>query len=196
MKTEIEAKFAKIDSDEVREHLKSLGAKLVSAERLMRRKNFDYPDRRLYQKNGWIRLRDEGDKVTLTYKQINDSKDLHGTQEISVQVGNFDDTDKLLSVLGFEAWAHQENKRESWTLEDVEIEIDTWPWIPPYLEIEGPTEESVKTTAGKLGLEWKDARHGKIYLEYYDVTDEEIDGIKEIVFSEVPKWMEDKRIKN
>lgn len=48
MQTEIEAKFTDIDSVAVRVRLKNIGAKLEHPEILMRRKVFDYPDRRLH----------------------------------------------------------------------------------------------------------------------------------------------------
>lgn len=44
MQTELEAKFIDIDKNIVRQKLKAAGAKLVAPERLMRRRNFDYPD--------------------------------------------------------------------------------------------------------------------------------------------------------
>ena len=72
MQTEIEAKFPDINPDELRKKLLEAGAVLVHEERFMRRKVFDYPDSRLEKIGGWVRVRDEGDKVTFTYKQLND----------------------------------------------------------------------------------------------------------------------------
>ncbi|OGG78295.1 hypothetical protein A3A36_03025 [Candidatus Kaiserbacteria bacterium RIFCSPLOWO2_01_FULL_52_12b] len=67
METEIEAKFPNIDADALRSVLKEKKAKIEHPEVLMRRKNFDYPDHRLKQFNGWVRVRDESNKVTLSY---------------------------------------------------------------------------------------------------------------------------------
>lgn len=47
METEIEAKFPDIDADALRSALKEKGASLEHPEVSMRRKNYDYPDRRL-----------------------------------------------------------------------------------------------------------------------------------------------------
>lgn len=88
METEIEAKFPDIDIETLRANLKRIGAFLEHAEVLMRRKTYDYPDHRLREVGGWIRVRDEGDKVTLSYKQLNDWT-LHGTKEINVVVDAF-----------------------------------------------------------------------------------------------------------
>jgi len=91
METEIEAKFPDIDVDALRAILKEKGAHLVYPEVLMRRKTFDYPDRRLSKIGGWIRVRDEGNEITLCYKQLND-RTLHGTKEVNVIVDDFDRT--------------------------------------------------------------------------------------------------------
>jgi len=70
--------------------------------------------------------------------------------------------------------------------------IDTWPWIPTFVEIEAHSEEKLKAAAEKLGLRWGDALYGSVepaYQKYYDVTEKEIDSWPEIVFSPVPDWL-------
>ena len=47
--------------------------------------------------------------------------------------------------------SYQENRRASFTLGDVELELDEWPMIPPYLEIEGSARDDVVRVAGLLG---------------------------------------------
>jgi adenylate cyclase class 2 len=72
MQTEIEAKFLNVDHSTIRKKLKKVGAVRIQSVRLMRRKNFDFKDLSLEkEKSGWVRVRDEGDKVTLSYKQLN-----------------------------------------------------------------------------------------------------------------------------
>ena len=195
MKTEIEAKFLDIDGKELRNKLKIVGAELAHSERLMKRKVFDFADNRLRKIGGWVRVRDEGDKITLSYKQLND-RTLHGTKEINVVVDDFEQTCQFLSVLGLGQKSYQETKREKWTMGNSEITIDTWPWIPTFLEIESPTEEEVKSIAKKLGFDWKDALHGSVenaYQKHYNVTEDEIDGWETITFVPVPDWLEEKR---
>ena len=195
MDTEIEATFTNVNPEEIRKRLLNLGAKLRQSERLMRRKNYDYPDGRLDKINGWIRLRDEADKVTLAYKQLND-RTIQGTKEVSVTVGDFERTANFLTVIGLEMKSYQETKRESWTIGETEIEIDTWPWIPPFVEIEGKDEETVQQVANDLGFDWKDAKHGSvenIYQEVFDVTEAEVDAWDTITFSPVPEWLEKRR---
>ena len=101
MNTEVEAKFLHIDHQEIRKKLSALGAFCVVPMRLMRRAIIDYPDRRLQtgQSNAYIRVRDEGDKITLTYKRF-DFLIVDGAKEIEVTVSSFEDTVKVFTSIG------------------------------------------------------------------------------------------------
>lgn len=195
MEIEIEAKFLNADHDVMRKKLRDNGAVIVHEERLMRRKNFDYSDWRLEKKGGWIRVRDEGEKVTLSYKQLND-RSLHGTQEISVIVGDFEKTCSFLTAIGLEMKSYQETKREQWRIDEADVTIDTWPWIRSFIEIEGIDETIVRSVAAKLDFDWAKAMHGSVETAYqaeYDVSEQEIDRWREIVFVPTPDWLLKKR---
>ncbi|MDO8571441.1 MAG: class IV adenylate cyclase [bacterium] len=197
METEIEAKFPDVDANALRLVLKKKDAILEHSEVLMRRRNYDYPDRRLEKIGGWIRVRDEGNKVTLSYKQLND-RTLHGTKEVNVAVDDFDKTCQFLEAIGMTAKAYQETKREKWNYKGVEVTIDTWPWVPTFAELEGPTEELVMEVANDLGFDWNNAMHGSvetIYQMHYDFTEEEIDGWESITFIAHPDWLLAKKLK-
>lgn len=197
METEIEAKWLNIDLDAFRDRLKNVGAKLVQQEQSMVRQVFDYPDLRLEKQGGWVRVRDEGNKITLSYKQLND-RTLHGTKEVTVIVDDFKLACDLLNAIGLESKSVQETKRESWELDGSAIELDTWPWIPSFVEIEAPSEKTLVATAKKLGLDMEHALHGSVETAYqavYDVSEEEIDGWEEIRFSDVPEWLKSKEKK-
>jgi adenylate cyclase, class 2 len=189
MKNEIEAKFLDIDVKTIRSKLREIGANQVSKEKTMKRKIFDFNSGKLADVGAWVRLRDEGGKITLTYKLLSD-KSIYGTQEIEVLVDNFQATEEMLKKLGLEVISSQENKRESWKLDNVELEIDTWPWLPTYLEIEAATESGVKDTAQKLGLSWNEAVFGSvstIYSSYYSVTEDQFSELKELTFLKKPQ---------
>lgn len=197
MQTEIEAKFLNIDHDKARMQLKKLGAKCKQPVRNMRRTNYDYPDLRLQKRSGWIRLRDEGNKITLAYKQLND-RSLHGTKEVSIIVDSFEQTGAFLKSIGLEPKSYQETKRESWDYNGVDIELDEWPWIPKFLEIEARSESEIKKIAQDLELDWGSAIHGSVenaYEAVYNVSEEEIDSLAEIAFGPVPDWLEKRRKK-
>ncbi|MEV4602107.1 hypothetical protein AB0K15_32520 [Amycolatopsis sp. NPDC049253] len=57
----------------------------------------------------------------------------------------------LLGLLGLTPKSHQENRRTSFELDGVQLEIDEWPRIPPYLEIEAGPATDVIRIAGLLG---------------------------------------------
>ncbi len=192
MQTEIEAKWLDINIAEMRKKLTSAGAVLVVPERLMVRSVFDYEDKRLEKIGGWIRVRDEGDKITLSYKQLDD-RTLHGTKEVTVVVDDFNATRTLLKSIGLKQNSFQETKRESWKLGSTEIELDTWPWIPSFVEIEAKDESALRETANVLDLDYGAALHGSVETAYqaiYDVTEEEIDSWPEIRFIPTPDWLE------
>lgn len=195
MHPEIEGKWLNIDLDEMRGRLRAAGAQLERPERRMTRSVFDFPNNRLNQKNGWARVRDEGDKITMSYKQLND-RSATGTHEVNLIVDNYGNACNFLKELGLEQKATQQTSRESWKLGDTEIELDTWPWIPSFVEIEAKSEESLRTTAQELGLDYAQVLHGSVETAYqavYDVTEEEVDTWPDIHFGAVPDWLMEKR---
>ncbi|KUL50127.1 adenylate cyclase [Streptomyces sp. NRRL F-4489] len=144
---EYEAKALDIDPAAMAERIRAAGG-TFQGERLMRRYVYDtvppVPGR-------WVRLRDSGGAVTLCVKTIS-SDAIDGTRETETTVGSFEDTHALLGLMGLTHRGYQENRRASWLLDGVRLEIDTWPRIPPYLEIEADTEEQVWATADRLAL--------------------------------------------
>ncbi|MFE9679713.1 class IV adenylate cyclase [Streptomyces sp. NPDC006259] len=146
--TEYETKALDIDPAEMARRIAAAGGTHV-ADRVMRRYVYDIAPGDPHR---WIRLRDTGSEVTLCVKEIT-SDAVDGTRETETTVGDFDTADALLGSLGFTAKAYQENRRSSWLLDGVRLEIDSWPLIPPYLEIEGDDAEAVWATAERLGLD-------------------------------------------
>ncbi len=169
MNTEIEAKFLHIDHGDMRVKLTALGAVCISPMRLMRRAIIDYPDRRLQTgiPNSYIRVRDEGNTVTLTYKQFS-SLAIDGAQESEVIVSSFEDTITVFTSIGMTVVSVQESKRETWQLNECEIVLDEWPWLDTYIEIESSGEAEIKNTALQLGLTWADAVFGDVMVAYRD----------------------------
>lgn len=154
---EIEVKFLEIDTVQIENKLKELGAKKVF-DFLYKRRVFDFPNMSLEANNSWLRLRDEGDKVTLTYKRRfgvgeNKLKD-GGMYEVEINVNDFDGTANLLKSIGMKEKFYEENNRIKYVIDNVEFCIDTWPLIPTYLEIEGKNWAVVEKYSKKLGLDW------------------------------------------
>lgn len=197
MKPEIEAKFLDVDHDDLRAKLQALGATCKQPMQLMRRKNFDFPDNRLDdERNAWVRVRDEGNKITMTYKQL-DSREIDGTQEVNLTVDDFDSACSFLETIGLVCKTVQETRRESWLLDGCEVELDEWPWIRPFVEIEGADEAALRLVADKLGLDWAKVCHGSVEIAYqsdFDVTGKDIDHIPVITFeAPLPEMLASKR---
>lgn len=164
VQTEIEAKFTNVDHDEIRGKLKSLGGICEQPMRLMRRAVF-HSDA-MESQNGFLRVRDEGHRVTMTYKEFDGSGTIHGIQEVETTVGDFDAAIAICERAGMVKESYQETKRETWRLGETEVVLDEWPWINPYIEIEGPSEQVVRDTAERLGFDFQDALFGGVAVVY------------------------------
>ncbi len=193
---EIEITYINIDEAKIKEKLLELGAKKVG-DYYYRRIVFDYPDFRLDKKAAWIRLRDEGDKITLTFKQrlgkdvLNNLDGDEGMNEYETEVKDFDTTRKILLEIGLTEKMYQENKRTRYIIDDVECDIDTWPLLDPYLEIEGPNWDKVYEIAEKLGLK---RENGKKYStnQIYRLKGIDDRNYTKLTFSEQIKRTKDK----
>ena len=163
MKTEIEVKFLGVDHEALRAKLKQLGAECVQPMRMMRRVTIDTPE--MTAKNAFLRIRDEGNRVTATYKQF-DNLSVDGAKEIEIEVSDFEKAIELFAVAGLLHTSFQESKREAWFYKGTEIVLDEWPWLKPYVEIEGESEEQLREVAKELGFEWKDAVFGDVMVAY------------------------------
>lgn len=147
MKTEFEVKVLEIDEDSIKSKLDVLGAKFLGKKHFKRLIYDVIPPKR----DSWIRLRTDGNKTTLTIKDLKDNT-ITGMKELEIEVSDFETTSQMLEKLGFNKRANEENFRQSYLLDGVEIEIDTWPLIPTYLEIEGKSVKDVHVMVEKLGF--------------------------------------------
>ena len=162
MQSEIEVKFCRIDIDDIRKRLEAAGATCVQPMRLMRRHVFYTVDR---NPDAYVRVRDEGDKATMTYKRFHD-KSINGVKEAEIVVDDYDTAQSILEASGLVPKSYQETRRETWHLGEVEVVIDEWPWIDPFVEVEGPSEQHVRDAAEKLGFDWDDAVIGPATIAY------------------------------
>ncbi len=172
MDTEYEATFINIDKNEMRAMLKKSGAKLVRPEFLQKRFVFDLPKGRKI-KGGWLRTRNEGDKITMTLKVVDGTK-IHNQKEINLEVNDIEKANQFLAVLGCRKKVYQETKRELWKLDGVEITIDEWPFLEPILEVEGKSVKAVKSACKKLKLDYSKALFcatGAIYSKKYGIPE-------------------------
>ena len=176
MHTEFEARVLDINKELVIKKLEELGAKKIA--------EFDYK-RRVYNFNPptdhkWIRLRTDGNKTTLTIKKI-ENLSIDGTKEMEIEVSNFEETNRMLEELGYRAHTYQENKRIRYVLNDVELDIDSWPYIPTYLEIEGKNEEAVKSMINLLEVDEEKVTSldvQGVFKEFYNIDIADVPVVK------------------
>ncbi|MFH9584042.1 CYTH domain-containing protein [Streptomyces luteogriseus] len=146
---EFEAKALDVDTAKIARLITEAGGTCTTETRLMRRYVYDtipvVPGR-------WVRLRDTGTDVTLCVKQITTDA-VDGTHETEVTVDSFEEAAALLHLTGLTPRSYQENRRTSYTLGAVRLEVDEWPRIPPYLEIEADDEAQVWAAAAALGID-------------------------------------------
>ena len=171
---EIELKFLEVDVAELEKKLIKIGAKRVDNYEY-NRKLFDYPDGSMNDRHGWIRVRTDGKETTLTYKQtlrkkLNEGKEENvGVKEIEVVVDDYEKTCELMKAIGLIVTTEEKNTRTRYEKDDVVFDIDSWPFIPTYLEIESSSFKKVHEAARELDLDPKNGiigSAGTIYKRY------------------------------
>ena len=193
MQIEYEATFTNVNKDAVRKKLKTVGAKLIKKEFLQKRIPFHLPKEKR-AKNKFVRVRNEGDKITLTYKHFNGKK-IENQKEINLRIDNFENAVEILKLIGCEPKQYQETKREIWELKNVEIMIDEWPFLEPLVEIEGKSETEVKKVSKKLGFDYSKALFcsaGELYETKYGFWPDDIKSLKKLVFNMKNPFLEKK----
>lgn len=188
MKAEIEAKFFIADKNAQRERLERAGFVCETPERLMRRCNFQFT-RDFTAGKKWARVRDEGDKVTLSVKEIIDKDRADGTLEAEITIDDFDKGCAVLTACGLFAQSLHENYRETWIKGNVVATIDSWPHLDPVLEIEADSIEQVSAACTALGFDITKAFHDPIEFSYarrYNVSMEDVLRLPELTFDVLP----------
>jgi adenylate cyclase class 2 len=155
---EVEVVYTDINIKDIENRLRKIGAEKME-DILYRIAVFDYPDLRLEKNYSWIRLRSRGDKTTLTYKErqgVNkgnsENEDL-GMKEIEIEVSDFEQTKEFLLSTGFVVKLEQDKKRTRWQKDAVTFDIDYWPMLKPYLEIESDDMQKIDLAIEGLGLD-------------------------------------------
>jgi adenylate cyclase class 2 len=176
MSIEYEATYLNINKNEFRKRLKNLGANLVRQEYKQKRYNFDLqPLGKDFWE--WARVRDEGGKITMAYKSIPINSKIEEQKEIEFDISDMNYGVEFLEKLGARITNYSETLRERWSYSNVEIDIDTWPHLEPYVEIEGKNKNDVVKVSELLGFNFEDAKFcgaGKIYEMKYGIHPDKI----------------------
>jgi len=169
----MEIKILDIDLKDIGRKLLSLNAKKVFDEV----RTISYFQNIQDNKEPFLKLTEEGDKLKLSSKV----KELD--TEIKLFVSRKAECLKLLSTLGYFPISKVEARRTSYELGSIDLDIDEFPGIPPFLEIDmgnNPPITQEKLIA-QLGIE-KNKRgdmstpeivnsYGKPYFEMYMIAE-------------------------
>jgi adenylate cyclase class 2 len=136
----------------MRKKLINISATCVSKEKIMKRVIYDFWE------NKYARIRDEWDKITCTYKEISEcTNDINCVKEVETTVWDFEAMKMIFEKMWIKQKAYQETKREIWEANwEIEFMIDTWPWLKPFIEIEGKNEEVVRKYTKLLWFNYED----------------------------------------
>ena len=184
MNIEFELKFY-VEVDSFKQLVKQQGGHCIKPITLMKR--WVYLDSS--KSNCWIRVRDEADRITLSYKSFNSARTIDSVQELELTVDDFDKTCQMVELLGFQKTRYVENMREVWQLDDCLLMIDQWPGLEQFVEVEGPSKKEVEKVVDKLGLDLQSGTYGptaRLYEQEYGISKEEYDQIKELTFDHIP----------
>ena len=148
---EVELKILEVSKREVIKKLKLVGAKKVFGPVLVKELYFsDDFENSAYTS---LRLRKVGKKNELTLKYKKSKSRFLVREELETEVIDFGVTKAMLEKLGFRVFCQREKMREEYVYRGVKIEIDEYPSIPCFLEIEAKTEALVVQIIKKLGFE-------------------------------------------
>lgn len=80
-------------------------------------------------------------------------------EEIEIQVNDFDKTSLFLEKIGFIEKQYTEKKRIQWRKDDLEFDIEIYPGLDPYLEIEAASWKKINKAIQLLGLKHEDKKN-------------------------------------
>src|SRR5579872_2250387 len=189
METEFEIKFLDINEKDLVSQLKRFGGKKVKSKTLMKRQVFHF-DPTFTKEDKWARVRDEGDKITMSIKHIIDANKIDGTKEVELIINKFPDAIDFLVETGLIPTSYQENYRETWEYMNCKLTIDTWPGLSPFVEIEGDSEKIVREVVKKFGFDFETGEYGSIdliYVKKYGIKREVITKAEKLTFENYPK---------
>lgn len=160
---EIEVKFYLRHLEDIRKRLIAPGALLKTDRLLERNLRFDTPDRELAGKKHVLRLR-QSKCATLTFKRPRGQMETR--EEFEVEIDDFEGGRKILEALGYKVTAVYEKYRETYQIDSIQVMLDELPF-GSFVEIEGPSIESIRQMSDQLGLPWE-RRVQASYLELFD----------------------------
>ena len=147
---EIEVKILDVNPAQIRTRLKKIGAKKYF-DGDVHAVYFDTADDQLKKKGVVLRVRTAGDRVELCAKGNRKKSRFKNIDEFEVVTGDYEQTVALLQMLGYVRRRESIRRRECYKLGAIKYDLDFYPGIPPFIEVESGTEDDVVRGVEKLG---------------------------------------------
>lgn len=149
-------KVLEINKEDIEERIRKIGGRKIYNKIMTKTLMFDHPILRLRSSGKVLRLRQVGSKVFLSIREGLEGASKSIFQKVvqsELELNDFNQAFQMFEGLGFSAFRYQEKYRTAYTYAGgIKIEIDELPNVPPYLEVEGHSEESVTNIIKKLGF--------------------------------------------
>ncbi len=181
---ETEVRFLEINETELKKRLAELNATDLGEDLLREIIFYDASGSWQKDQNKMVRLRATRDSTYLSYKH-SFADHAQGTTEIELIVNDFEKARAFLQAVGLTEYRQQEKRRHSFRLGEVSIDIDEWPKIPAYVELEGENEPALKEAAKQLSLEWSTANSSNAAWVIENVYHIPVRQLKFFTFSKV-----------
>jgi adenylate cyclase class 2 len=166
---EIEVKILEINVVEVEKKLKGMGAERVFEGEVISI-YFDFSDKCLEKESKILRLRQKGNEVILTYKELISQDKTKIMDEYELVVDDFEIMKGIFERIGLFPLYEFKKHRTTYKLNETSFEIDKYPDIPAFLEIEAPNLNTIDELISELGFSKEKVNSYSIrdVLEYYD----------------------------
>jgi adenylate cyclase class 2 len=155
---ETEVKILNIDAKAIEKKIISLGGKKIGSY-LVKERFYDFPDKRLGSANSILRIRTLGKTTEFAFKcpvgKIKEGTGFKIREEIQTEVSDVKELERIVTSLGLVLVRDMEKKRTSFVLGRAKLEIDVYPGVPPYLEVESDAK-TIPKIVEKLGYAMKD----------------------------------------
>lgn len=152
---EIELKL-KIDSlQPIAEKLKQLGAEF-EGDFIQTDSYYDDSEDSLVNSDRCLRIRKHknhlGEAIELTYKGARENHRFKTRREIGLKVEKAEELANLFGELGYKEKLAFEKKRSLWAFAGCKVALDELPLLGKFMEIEGPSDDTIEQVQKKLGL--------------------------------------------
>lgn len=188
MSIEYEYEFLNYDKKHIISEIKKRGAKKLG-QFIFKVIVFTHP---LSEKaSTYIRVRDEGHKITMTTKTKSDKSQFESENEVIIN--DFDEAVNILYSLGCIKKYYYEKIREIWRLKDAEIVFDINPCLTERMEIEAKTKKILDSIVNYLDLksELTKEKGNRFYDLYGTIIPKNVDltfnTAKKILFKHLKK---------